>query len=332
MSKEIFDNLIRVFTFSFIYNFFMKIVFIVIVSLLGIIIASIIILGIIGYRLVYKRTKIPYCVLDVPNEKFLFPAKVKEYYKEYKRIPFEEYYVTNKRHKKLYGELRRSANQINPLKPTVILFSHGHLSSGDNDVALFNSFQLKHYDLLAIDHEGNGNSDGKHSGFGIYESENIRLWVSKINEIYNHNVNIYLHGVSMGSNSVLLNASSEMENVKGIIADCGYTSTYAIIRHIAKSRFVSFSVCLFNSFILKRNIFEYSTLKTVSKSLYPILFFHGEDDNFVPFSMSEQNDKVCKSKHKFVPIPKASHASSYLTDPKTYEKEFDSFIEENNKA
>ncbi len=332
MSEEIYANLIRVFTLSFIYNSFMKIALIVIASLLGIVITAITILGIIGYRLVYKRPKEPYCLLDVPNEKFLFPLEVKEYYKEYKSIPFEEYHVTNKRHKKLYGELRRSANQINSRKPTVILFSHGHLSSGDNDAALFNSFQLKHYDLFAIDHEGNGNSEGKHSGFGIYESENIRLWVFKINEIYNHNVNIYLHGVSMGSNSVLLDASSEMENVKGIIADCGYTSTYAIIRHIAKSRFASFSVCLFNSFVLKRNIFKYSSLKTVSKSLYPILFFHGEEDNFVPFSMSEQNDKACKGKHKFVPIPKASHASSYLTDPKTYEKEFDFFIEETNKA
>lgn len=260
----------------------------------------------------------------------MFPLIVKEKYQEYIHIPFEEVRIKNARGKTLYGELRRNSLQKEKDVPTLILFSHGHLSSGRNDMPLFCNFQLKKYDVLAIDHEGNGLSEGKHSGFGIYEYENIMLWVKKINEIYNHRVNIFLHGVSMGSNSVLLTANHEMENVKGIIGDCGYTSTYAILHKVCKSHIATFSVCLLNSFILRRNVFKYSTKKTLSKSLYPVLLIHGKADNFVPFCMSEQNDKACSSKHKFIAVDGATHAMSYLTNPDLYEAEFDAFIKENS--
>ncbi len=308
----------------------MSIVLIIIISVLTFFLTLIFVLGVIGYNMVYKRPKNPYQVDKTPDNKFMFPLIVKEKYQEYINIPFEEIRISNPRGKSLYGELRRSPLQKDKEIPTIILFSHGHLSSGRNDMPLFCNFQLKKYDVLAIDHEGNGLSEGGHSGFGIYEYENIMLWVRKINEIYNHKVNIFLHGVSMGSNSVLLTANHKMENVKGIIGDCGYTSTYAILHKITKSHIAAFSVCLINSFILKRNIFKYSTTKALSKSLYPVLLIHGKEDNFVPFYMSEKNDKACSSKHKFTPFDGASHAMSYLTNPDMYEKEFDSFINGNS--
>ena len=314
------------------YNSYMlKIILIVVFSVLAFILLVIIILGIIGYNIIYKRTKENYDVLKVSDDKFKYPLIVKEKCIEYRNIPCEEIYITNKRNIKLYGELRKCNIQKNNEIPTIILFSHGYQSSSSNDVPLFCNFQLKNYDILAIDHEGHGKSGGKHSGFGIYEYENIILWVNKINEIYNHKVNIFLHGVSMGSNSVLLTASTKMENVKGIIGDCGFTSTYDITKYLSKLHFVAFSICLVNSTIIRRNIFKYSTTKTLSKSLYPILLIHGKDDKFVPFFMSEKNDKACKSEHKFIAIDKASHAKSYLTNPSLYEEEFNEFIKENIK-
>ncbi len=309
------------------YNLAMLIALTLIASLLLLLLVAISVIGIIGYNRIYKRTKKPYCVLDVPDDKFLFPLEVKERYKEYIAIPCVELHITNERKKVLYGELRRNEKQKNAKRPILILFSHGHLSSGANDIALFDYFTLKRYDVLAIDHESSGKSEGRHSGFGVYEAENIELWVKKINEIYGHNVDIYLHGVSMGSFSVLLTSDRRMENVKGIIGDCGYTSTYGIVRHLCKSRFVAFSVCLFNSLVLRRNVFKYKTEKSLAKSLYPVLLFHGEEDKLVPFHMSEINDAACSSKHRFVGVSKAKHAMSYLTDPKRYEKEFDDFIE-----
>ncbi len=313
---------------AFFYNRVMNIIWIIILSVIGFLLLCVLILGIVGYNVIYKRTRHPYCMLNVPDQDFHFPLKVKDRYRDFKMIPFEEIYITNDRGIKLYGELRRNKNREGT--PVVILFSHGFQSTGDNDVPLFENFQLKKYDLLSIDHEACGKSEGRHSGFGICESEDIQSWVKKINEIYDHDVKIFLHGVSMGSNSVLLTADKEMENVKGIIADCGYVSTYSIIHYLAKLHLVAFSICLVNSFILRRNIFRHTTRRTLSKAKYPILFFHGKDDTFVPFFMSEKNDRYCSSGHKFIKVKNASHAMSYLTDPENYEKEFNVFIDKHS--
>ncbi len=306
------------------------IIFIIVISLILFLLLITFIIGLIGYKFIYKRTKTPYSVLNVEDSKFHFPLKVKDKYIELINYPYQEIYIKNNRNIKLYGELRKSKNPHKNSKPIVILFSHGHLSSGNNDVALYYNFQLDNYDLLSIDHEGNGKSEGKHSGFGIYESENIILWVNKINEIYNHNVDIYFHGVSMGSNSILLTANKKMENVKGLIADCGFTSSYEIFKYLSKLNFISFSICLINSLILKRNVFKYSSLKTLKNSLYPILFIHGDKDKVVPIFMTLKNEKVCSSKHRMIIFKGAGHASSYFIDSILYEKEFNDFIKENS--
>ena len=303
----------------------MKLLLIIIFSVIALFILLTIIIGLIGYKLIYQRNKKPYDLLTNDAGPFSFPIEAKKKCLEFRNMPHKEIYITNKRGIKLYGELRKAEHEFNDV-PTVILFAHGHKSAGNNDIAIFYNFQLKNYDLLTIDHEGGGKSGGKHSGFGIYEQEDIRLWVEELNKIYHHKVNIFLHGVSMGCNSVLLTSDKPMENVKGIIADCGFTSTYRIVRHMVKLHTLAFMVCLFNSIVIKRNIFKYSTLKVLKRSLYPILFIHGKADNYVPTYMSVMNDKVCASKHKLVLVDNANHAMSYITNPTLYENEFNSFI------
>ncbi len=303
----------------------MKLFLIIFISIIIFLLLLTVIIGLIGYKLIYQRNKKPYDLLTNDAGPFSFPPETKKKCAEFRNMLHEEIYITNKRGIKLYGELRKTEHKFNDV-PTVILFAHGHKSAGNNDIAIFYNFPLKNYDLLTIDHEGGGKSGGKHSGFGIYEQEDIRLWVEELNRIYNHKVNIFLHGVSMGCNSVLLTADKTMENVKGIIADCGFISTYRIVRHMVKLNTLAFMVCLFNSLVIKRNIFKYSTLKVLKHSLYPILFIHGKADNYVPTYMSIMNNKVCTSKHKLVLVDNANHAMSYITNPVLYETEYNSFI------
>ena len=50
--------------------------------------------------------------------------------------------------------------------------------------------------------------------------------------------NLYLAGVSMGCATVLMTLSLGMpKNIKGVIADCGFTSPYDIFKHILKIDF-----------------------------------------------------------------------------------------------
>ena len=291
-----------------------------------------IVVGIIGFKMIYVRKE------GKDEDKLVFSKeRLGKYYDDV--INSYNSYLENKNkeiikiksvnNKELIGELIKNKENDQKEIPTVVIFAHGHHSEGRVDIALFHNFIFKNYDSLLIDHEGHGKSEGKYSGFGIYESENLALWVKKINEIYNHKVNIFLFGVSLGGNTVLLTSSKNMENVKGIISDCAFTSTYQIVKSISKLNFVAFSTCLFSSLIIHRNVFKYSSIKCVKNSKYPILFIHGKEDNFVPTWMGIENDKACTSKHKLVLFDDAKHARSYITNPNLYEKEFNDFINSN---
>ncbi len=310
----------------------MEIWLIILLSILGFILLSMIIIGIVGFKLIYIRKEYKDVYHSLINEERFgkYYEEIKESYDDYLKLENKEIVkIKSSTNKELNGELIK--NKENNLKeiPTLIILAHGHHSEGKIDIALFHNFTFKNYDILLIDHLGHGKSEGKYSGFGIYESENLSLWVKKMNELYNHKVNIFLFGVSLGGNSVLLTSSKDMENVKGIIADCAFTSTFKIAKHISKLNFVAFSTCLFASLIIHRNVFKYSSIKCVKNSKYPILFIHGKEDLYVPTSMSIENDKACSSKHKLVLFDNAKHARSYITNPKLYEEVFNKFIKDN---
>ena len=118
------------------------------------------------------------------------------------------------------------------------------------------------------------------------------------------------------------------ENVKGIIADCGYTSPDAIFRHIIKHSFhiPCFPVLNLSNLISKLLArFEFKdasttdALKQSAPHEIPILFIHGKDDHFVPADMTLQNHDAFPGKKKLLLIEGASHAASYYTDTAAYE-------------
>ena len=62
----------------------------------------------------------------------------------------------------------------------------------------------------------------------------------------------------------------------------------------------------------------------------PVIFFHGENDDYVPCYMSKQNFDACTARKKLVTIPGAGHGLSYPVDPKTYLQELREFFDSEN--
>ena len=50
----------------------------------------------------------------------------------------------------------------------------------------------------------------------------------------------------------------------------------------------------------------------------PVIFFHGEDDAFVPCDMSKQNFDECASPKKLVTMKGAGHGMCFLAKPEEY--------------
>ncbi len=113
---------------------------------------------------------------------------------------------------------------------------HGYRSSALTDFAGGSelSFSMGH-NLLLVDERAHGRSEGRTITFGIQERWDADSWVRYAVERFGADTEIILYGISMGAATVLMAAGLDLpENVKGIIADCPYSSPRDIIRKVAK--------------------------------------------------------------------------------------------------
>ena len=78
--------------------------------------------------------------------------------------------------------------------------------------------------------------------------------------------------------------------------------------------FVKLGARLFGGFDLE----ETSPQEALKKCKVPVIFYHGEADDFVPCQMSKINYDACVSRKMLVTIPGAGHGLSYPVEPDTY--------------
>lgn len=238
-------------------------------------------------------------------------------------------YIKSRDGLKLEARYYESENKDAP----IAICAHGYRGTSIRDFCggakLLSSLGLS---LLLISERGCMGSEGHTVTFGVKEKYDILDWVEYIKKLKGANAKIYLMGVSMGAHTVLAVASSLIEsNVRGIIADCPYTSSLAIIESVmAKKHFphwlfyplVKASTSIWGSFHLTRQ----GAVESVRNTDIPILLIHGTMDNLVPYTMSEEIYSANKEKVKLIKVEGADHALSYMVDNKLYTKSVETFI------
>ena len=211
---------------------------------------------------------------------------------------------------------------------------HGYSSrrQGMFDVARF--YYEKGFNVLAPDNRAHGESEGKWVGMGWLDRKDILLWLDKIIE-ENPDAKIILHGISMGGATVMMCAGENLPaNVKGIVDDGGSTSVWDIFSDEQSVLFHLPSFPLLNvaSGIAKLragySFGEASSVKAVSNAKVPMLFIHGEKDNFVHTDMVHKVYDVCPTAKKKLIVEGAGHGQSYQMDPNLYFNTVFNFLSE----
>ena len=209
----------------------------------------------------------------------------------------------------------------------IIIAMHGWRSTWSHDFGVIAPFWFENdCAVLFAEQRGQGNSGGEYMGFGLLERYDCLDWINWVNERTEAKLPIYLGGVSMGATTILMTAGFDLpENVKGIVADCAFTSPHAIWKHVVENNFkLPFGLYSHTA----RDICEkriqvpsdsYSTVEALSNCEIPVLFIHGTDDNFVPIEMTYENYKACVSEKRLFVVPGAEHGMSYLVDKDGYE-------------
>lgn len=209
---------------------------------------------------------------------------------------------------------------------------HGYRSSPDSVISIGRHFSEEGYNVLIPYMRATGESEGEYIGMGWLDKDDLQCWINKIIE-QNNNANIVLHGSSMGAATVLMASGDDLpSNVRAIIEDSGYTSVWAIFASEAKVRFGLPEFPVLNMFEIvanfraKYDIKKASALEQVKKANIPILFIHGDSDDFVPEYMCEQLYNAANCKKEKLIIQGAGHTESRYKEPETYYNKIFEFL------
>ena len=238
-------------------------------------------------------------------------------------------YITSSDNLKLHAYEVKNENKTD--KWAIVV--HGYTSEGK-----LLSSKAKHlynmgYNVLVPDLRSHGSSEGDYIGMGWHDRLDIIDWINYIVK-NNPNSEIALHGTSMGSATVLMVSGEKLpSNVKAIVADCGYTSVYDEFSYQLKQLFnlPAFPIMNFSDVVTHIRagycLNDASAINQVKKSTTPILYIHGDKDDFVPYYMMDKLYNATNSEKEKLTIEGGEHANSDLVNPKLYWSTVNSFLE-----
>ena len=217
-----------------------------------------------------------------------------------------------------------------------VFCSHGYRSSGKGEFSGLGEFYHNSgYNVFLVDHQAAGESEGKNIGFGYYEKGDCLKWLDYILDRFGSDIKIILHGISMGSATVMLMSDDEAlpENVKLIVADCGYTDVEKQFSNVINEFKVPASPFIKTTNWMNKMAynFDYTTIRPidhVKNSKVPILFIHGRDDCFIDPNMAFELYNACNAPKDLLIVDGADHAQSFDTNPKLYTEKVKDFIAE----
>ena len=299
------------------------------IAIVGIVLVALILLILITAYYCYRRVFYsPPRKPTAENEYEIPQGEIYEVYrdkmvawmKETRAMPCERVSVTSFDGLTLRGRYYEYAKGA----PVEILF-HGYQGTSERDLCggVQRCFALGRNALL-VDQRGSGESDGKVITFGVNERKDCLTWIDFLIEKLGKDVKIMLGGVSMGGATALTAAGEDLpQNVVCALGDCSYTTPKAIIQKIIKEMrlppklvypFIKLGARIFGHF----NLEEASPLQAMKTCKIPVILFHGDEDAFVPFAMSEELYEACNTPKRLVAVKGAGHGLAYPKDEAGY--------------
>lgn len=215
----------------------------------------------------------------------------------------------------------------------LVIFMHGYKGNFYRDGNGIFTFSKRYgFNILLVHQRAHGLSEGKTITFGIKERHDCKAWAEYAVKRFGTEQKILVCGLSMGAATVMMAADVGLpEQVKGIMADCGFSSPKEILCTVMKQLklpwklmypLAKWSARLYGGFRLE----EASAVTSLKNSRLPVLLIHGEGDDFVPSWMSVKCHEACASDCELLIVPGIGHGMSYCHGPKEYEAAVDRFF------
>lgn len=212
---------------------------------------------------------------------------------------------------------------------------HGYT---DNHICFLNLVRMYrdelNYNVFVPDLHYHGYSEGSAVRMGWFDRYDVEKFVVMAHDIFNNDFEV-LHGVSMGAATVMMVSGDENPPyLRAVVEDCGYASVWGQYKHSLKALFHLPTFPVLNSAnVVCRHRYgwdfkEASSVDQVSKSTLPILFIHGDNDDFVLTSdVYEVYNAKTEGYKEIWLAPGSAHAMSYKDHPEEYTTRVRSFLD-----
>lgn len=241
---------------------------------------------------------------------------------EFQDIDFEELEIISEDNLKLKGYY---INKF-PKSKKFIVMVHGYTANHLINLQYLNMFFEKGYNALLIDERSHGASEGKYPTYGIKEKDDLHRWIQLLREMFGDDIEIGLHGQSMGGATVLMYAG-KYNDVKFVVSDCAYSDAKELMHYSFRKVLKYFYTAIYEltRLVIKikcdYDIEEASPINYIKDKEIPVLFIHGTTDVKVPCYMSENMYKLKKgSNNKILIVKDAEHMKAYPKAKEEYKK------------
>ena len=213
---------------------------------------------------------------------------------------------------------------------------HGYT---DNHICFLNLVRMYrdslNFNVMVPDLHYHGLSEGRAIQMGWLDRLDVRRWGEMAHNIWGDDF-LVVHGVSMGGATTMMLSGEEdlPDYFRCFVEDCGYTSVWDEFSSVLKDEFhlPPFPVMHSASIVCKKrygwSFKEASAVKQLAKCTRPMLFIHGDKDDFVPTKFVYENYEAKTQGYKEMWIaPGSGHAMAYKDHPVEYMAHVRAFLE-----
>nr|WP_249745377.1 alpha/beta hydrolase [Mesobacillus boroniphilus] len=229
--------------------------------------------------------------------------------------------------------LKLNARFLKNDKPSgkAVILAHGYKGNSEQMPGITKFYYEQGFDILKPDARGHGLSEGDYVGYGWHDRNDYVQWSKFLAEEAGAE-DIFLHGFSMGAATVLMASGEKLpEQVKGIIADSGYTTVLEELSHQLKYLYnlPAFPIMQVTSVITNiragYTFAEASAIDSVAKNKLPLLIIHGDKDALVPTEMGKRIFEKANSDKELWIVPGAGHTEAYTIAEQEYQEKLKAF-------
>lgn len=232
---------------------------------------------------------------------------------------------------RLFGTLLRAPKETGK----TILAVHGYRGSAMRFFAISARFYHEMgYNILFVDDRAHGRSEGDFIGFGWKDRLDIGSWCEYLVKFLGEDVRIALLGISMGGAAVMMAAGEELpEQVRCIMEDCGFLTVWnqfvdVFPKKVLLPKNLTVGLAsLYSRCVQGYGFREASAFRQLSKNKRPVLFIHGDADDFVPVQSVYDAYRATAGPARMLVVEQAGHALSYLKDTEGYERAVREFLD-----